>query len=111
MYYMSGYYDFQRCGEAWKWNPQRGNWHVVLYLRSCGLNVMPLSASGTRVPKLKWSEYQRLLIPEEVLFPHFGAPWSSPSGIAVICGVSSLNLEVLDFDGWQFFDWADGCDR
>jgi hypothetical protein len=104
---MSGQYDFQRCGEAWKWNPQRGNWHVVLYLRSCGLNVMPLGASGSRVPKLKWSEYQRLLIPEEVLFPHFDDPWSNPSGIAVICGETSLNLEVLDFDGWQFFDWAD----
>ncbi len=103
---MSLGHAFQRCDDGWKWNPQRGNWHVVQYLRSCGLNVMPLSASGTRVPKLKWSQYQDMLIPEDALFPHFDDPWSNPSGIGVICGASSSNLEVLDFDGWQFFDWA-----
>ena len=107
MYYMSSQYDFQRCGEGWKWNRQRGNWHVVEYLRACGLNVMPLSATGSRVPKLKWSEYQNLVIPEDVLFRHFDDPWSNPSGIGVICGSTSGNLEVLDFDGWQFFDWTD----
>ncbi|ODU02202.1 MAG: hypothetical protein ABS79_00745 [Planctomycetes bacterium SCN 63-9] len=104
---MSGQYDFQRCGEGWKWIPQRSNWHVVRYLRACGLNVMPLSATGSRIPKLKWSGYQGSVIPQDVLFRHFDDPWSNPSGIGVICGLASGNLEVLDFDGWQFFDWMD----
>lgn len=103
---MIGQHDFQRCGEGWKWNRQRGNWHIVEYLRSCGLNVMPLCATGSRVPKIKWSEYQSLIIPEDVLFRHFDDPWSNPSGIGVICGQTSGNLEVLEFDGDLIWDWA-----
>ena len=106
---MIAHYDFLRCGDGCKWNPQRGNWHVVEYLRACGLNVMPLIANGRRckVPKIKWSRFQSVLIPEDELRGHFDDPFSDPSGIGVICGLTSHNLEVLDFDGWQFFDWAD----
>jgi putative DNA primase/helicase len=104
---MNGQYDFGRCGEGWGWKPHRGNRHVVEYLRSCGLNVMPLSGRGSRIPKIQWSGYQHALVPDDILYAHFSRPWSSPSGIGVICGPTSGDLEVLDFDGWQFFDWMD----
>jgi putative DNA primase/helicase len=106
---MSGAYDFQRCGEGWKWSPQRGNWHVVEYFRANGLNVMPLIANGRRckVPKMKWSAFQTVFIPEDELRRYFHDPFSDPSGIGVICGVTSGNLELLDFDGDLLWDWSD----
>ena len=90
-----------------------GNWHVVQYLRVVRTsNVMPLDANGRRskVPKLKWSGVPERGHPAgRTLRSQFDDPWSNPSGIGVICGLTSGNLEVLDFDGWQLL-WT-GPDR
>ena len=70
---------------------------------------MPLIANGRRckVPKIKWSRFQSVLIPEDELRGYFDDPFSDPSGIGVICGVTSGILELLDFDGDLIWDWAD----
>jgi hypothetical protein len=48
-----------------------------------------------------------VVIPEETLQGHFDDSFSDPSGIGVICGATSGNLEILDFDGVLIWDWAD----
>jgi putative DNA primase/helicase len=77
------------------YNPKLGNFDIVAYYRKCGLNVMPLRVDGTKAPKIKWSEYQLENVPAFLLRRHFD---TYNSGIGVICGVTSGNLELLDFD-------------
>lgn len=100
--------NFERGGEGWK--IKEGNWHVVQYLReACGLNVMPLITNGKRckAPKLKWADYQLKTIPDDIITEAYAHPFTDPSGIGVICGSTSGNLELLDFDGGLLWDWAD----
>ncbi len=88
---------------------QRGNLEIVRYYRECGLNVMPLVANGNprwcKAPKIKWAAYQLERIPDEIIYPYFSSPYGDPSGIGVICGSTSGNPELLDFDGGLLFDW------
>ena len=95
--------QFQRFGE-------RSNLEIVKYYRDvCGLNVMPLIANGRRckAPKIMWGEYQLKRIPENIIEKYFNDPWSNPSGIGVICGLTSGNLELLDFEDDSLFAWLD----
>jgi hypothetical protein len=70
---------------------------IVCYYRKLGLNVFPLRADGTRVPKGKWKAYHQEKVPAFLLRRHFEDPRAA-NGIAGICGSTSGNLEVLDFD-------------
>jgi hypothetical protein len=63
-----------------------------------GLNIVPLRTDGTRQPKLCWKDKE---------FPwwqlqHYYGP-GNPSGIGIVCGTTSGNLEVLDFDHCGLF--------
>lgn len=90
---------FQRPGA-------RSNLEIVKYYRDvCGLNVMPLGSR--KIPKLKWGAYQLAIIPEAIIEKHFGDPWTNPSGIGVICGCTSGNVELLDFEDDTLFQWLD----
>ena len=88
--------------ELWDYYGARGNWHIVQYLRQCGLNIMPLICDGSKAPKIKWSEYQLTEVPSDLQKEYFFFP-KSASGIGVICGISSGFLEILDFDGPHLF--------
>ncbi len=100
---------FNAAGTDGNGFPSAATGTSVEYLRACGLNVMPLIANGRRckVPKMKWSAFQSVFIPEDELRRYFDDPFSDPSGIGVICGVTSGNLELLDFDGDLLWDWSD----
>jgi hypothetical protein len=58
---------------------------------------MPLRVDGSKAPKIPWSCWQAELLPPELLRRHFSDE-RVPSAIGVICGVTSGNLELLDFD-------------
>ena len=66
---------------------------ALAYL-SCGLSVIPIAADGSKSPLVAWTPYQTApMTPDEAerLFP-------AGVGLAVIGGVVSGGLEVLDFD-------------
>ena len=68
---------------------------VARQYAEAGLSVIPIRLDGTKAPVIKtWKEYQtRLPSCSEV------ADWfSSPAGIAIVCGQVSGGVEVLDFD-------------
>ena len=69
-----------------------------------GLNVMPLCLDGTRKPRVcKWPTYSASLDKRLKWFTP-----QDPSGIGIICGKTSGNLEVLDFDSPDIFpQWAE----
>jgi putative DNA primase/helicase len=71
-----------------------------------GLNIIPLRADGSRKPWRKWRKYMLTRCPWETSrqWLHDGS-----SGIAIICGTTSGNLEVLDFDSPEAFPrWQAG---
>jgi putative DNA primase/helicase len=76
----------------------------------CGFNLIPTKtiAGKWKSPRLKqWETY----IQHKASWREVSWAWSEkyyPSGIAIVCGSTSGNLEVLDFDNEQFyFDWLD----
>jgi len=63
------------------------------YRQEIGWNVIPIQ-QGTKNPKGKWKPFQdRLMTREE-----FQSQFSPTDGVAAICGQTSGNLAVLDFD-------------
>lgn len=100
---MNEFHNFQPNSEIWNYTGYRGNWHVVDYLRQCGLNLMPLRCDGSKAPKIKWAEWQIESVPDDIIMRHFVERSYEPSGIGVICGVTSRMLEILDFDGGHLF--------
>lgn len=96
-------YDFQVGSKDWLHTGARGNYHIVQYLRSCNLNIIPLRTDGTKAPKVKWTPYQLEQFPEadqEFLFKSR----RYPSGIGIVCGTTSKFLELLDFDAPLLFE-------
>lgn len=78
-------------------------WQQVEEYLACGLNVIPLHADGTRKPRVLWKQHKTDKFPYDNLKKIF---LGLRCGIACICGVSSGNLEVLDFDDpscWEPF--------
>jgi putative DNA primase/helicase len=73
-----------------------------------GLNIIPIKADGSKQPRIRWAEYQTAPFPRNKLAQWFGVP-GDPSGIAVVCGKTSGNLEILDFDLFRL--WPLWCDR
>jgi putative DNA primase/helicase len=64
-------------------------------LVAAGLSVLPIRADGSKAPALaSWKAYQERLPTEEELRQWF----RRPSGIAIVGGAVSGNLEQLDFD-------------
>src|SRR5207244_2842708 len=64
----------------------------------------PLNVDGSRSPKVKWKDKET---GNQVAFPwwklqHYFCP-GNPSGIGIICGSTSGNLEVIDFDDASLF--------
>jgi putative DNA primase/helicase len=75
------------------------------YTRS-GLNVVPLRTDGSKRPKIKWKRYTDISYPWYQSQSWFSSP-ANPSGIGIICGQTSGNLEVIDFDDLVcFMPWV-----
>lgn len=81
--------------------------HVRVYRRH-GLNLIPLTADGERISRVRWGQYHtEEKVPCHLLSRHFTSS-RYLCGIAVICGVTSGGLECLDFDdGSVWYDWWD----
>lgn len=69
-----------------------------------GCNVLPVKEDGTKAPDVReWTtRQQRMATPDEV--KHWFNNGKSRSGLAVITGAISRNLECLDFDDVETFD-------
>jgi hypothetical protein len=75
---------------------------------AAGLSVIPVRADGTKAPALaSWKDYQSRPPTDAELERWFTPRGSFASGVAVVCGAVSGNLEVLDFDDADTFRaWA-----
>lgn len=69
---------------------------VVCEYRRLGINVFGLVTDGSRCPIGQWKPYQTERVPGFLIREHFDR--RNPCGIMGICGVTSGDLEVLDFD-------------
>jgi hypothetical protein len=68
-----------------------------------GLSVIPIKADGSKSPCLKvWNPYRERLPTETELVDWFAAGTCGP---AVVCGTVSRNLEVLDIDRPDIWEW------
>ncbi len=64
-------------------------------------SIIPIKPNGSKSPPIKWADYQHRIANETEL-SGFWSP-DSTSGIAIICGLVSGNLLVLDFEVWDIF--------
>ncbi len=69
---------------------------------SAGLNIIPVKTDGSKKPKIRWQRWETEKIPWQMLEKWFAVP-SQPSGIGIVCGMTSGGLEVLDFDDYRPF--------
>lgn len=82
------------------WVVERSNPDIVRYYRDhCGVNVMPIAADGSKRPLIPWKDYQIDRFPDDVI-EHFCDDYR---GIGAIAGITSGNLEILDFDDGKLF--------
>jgi len=73
---------------------------------AAGLNIIPIRCDGSRSPRIKWQPWINNRYPSESVAQHFTSKGRA-TGIAIVCGHTSGNLEVLDFDLWSsvVFPW------
>ena len=70
-----------------------------------GFAVLPLKCDGSKAPKIGWCPY-----PWFKLKTHFNS-LGNPSGIGILCGSRSRNLEVLDYDHKEAYpEWSNLID-
>lgn len=74
---------------------------AVMAAHRAGVSVIPILADGTKRPPFKWSQYQIEQPTEQQVRDWFAS--GRYTGYALICGVVSNNLEVLDFDDRQTY--------
>ena len=86
------------------YSPKMGNFDLVVRYRRAGINVMPLKTDGSKAPKISWKSWQSERVPAWLIREHFSDNPRRPSGIGLICGATSGNLEVLDFDAPELFE-------
>jgi len=89
------------------YNSTTGNYFLALkYVIDGNLNIIAILADGSKKPLTKWKQYTQIKVELRMM-----AEWYSnkrrPKGIAIICGITSGNLEVIDFDSPEMFPmWA-----
>ena len=79
----------------------------VLRLRSAGLATIPIKTDGSKAPSLSsWKQFEKRLPTEAELQKWFGN--GKRSGLALIGGKVSGNLEILDFDAPELIaEWRE----
>jgi hypothetical protein len=65
-------------------------------------NILPLLCDGTRKPRVSWKQYLKHR-PAWYQIERYFASLGDPSGIAILCGSTSGNLEVLDIEEGRLF--------
>jgi len=73
------------------------NSDIAKALYDAGLSIVPIKCDGSKRPPIKWRQYSNYQMPWFQL-RHWFRSKGKPSGIGIICGIASGNLEVLDFD-------------
>ena len=76
---------------------QEGNLSIANAYVKGGLTIIPLRVDGTKQPKIKFAHCFEVGHPW-YLAKHWFTSKGNPSGIAILCGQTSANLEVIDFD-------------
>lgn len=66
-----------------------------------GLSVIPVRADGSKAPVGSWKEFQTRPATEQEIEKMF----RGECGLAIVCGSVSGNLEVLDFDSPEHFEF------
>lgn len=69
-----------------------------------GASVVPITADGSKMPLIKWKEFQLRIASDDEMRRW----WRYPSGIGIICGKISGNLEVIDNDAPEL--WKEYCE-
>ncbi len=76
-----------------------------------GLSVIPIRPDGKKAPTVSWKPYQERIASDNEIKEWFGN--DSGCGIAIIAGIVSGNLEVIDIDdgetGKQYLKRLKGC--
>src|SRR5229473_8588118 len=94
----------KRSGRAWmrRREGMKTGSEILSTARTClslRLSVVPIRADGSKASSVfwEWLQYERMRLENvpKVFQPH--------SGLALICGKVSGNLEVLDFDNWEIY--------
>ena len=77
------------------------NWDLAYSLWASGLNILPVEplylSGGQRKPPIKWTAWKDQEYPWFTRLKKFWARFN-PHGIFIVCGETSRNLEVLDYD-------------
>lgn len=73
--------------------------HLDAALTYCdeGYSIIPILANGTKKPQLKWEQYQTVAATRDQVEQWFKT--SPASGIGIICGAVSGNVEMLELEG------------
>lgn len=73
---------------------------VSRYVES-GLSVIPIKCDGTKAPSIPWKKYQAKRATQKELTAWFSK--GNDTGLAIVGGRVSGNLEILDFDDETLF--------
>ena len=93
------------------YDKKEGNLALVQRYHTGGLNLIPMCVDGSKKPKVRWKQYIEMRFPGYLIGRYFISK-GCPSGIAIICGKTSGNLEVLDFDSPEVFPpWQKKVER
>jgi hypothetical protein len=80
------------------YDSRKGNLFLVKQLRDAGLNIIPIKTDGSKSPAIpRWKPYQTTIYPWDKCAGDFASK-GHPPAIGIICGITSGNLEVIDFD-------------
>lgn len=75
---------------------------VALKLKNIGISVVPLRTDGSKLPSIKWKEFQERIMTEDEIDTHF----KECGGVAAVTGKVS-RLYCLDFDLKYQFEGQD----
>jgi putative DNA primase/helicase len=79
------------------YSAEHGNFAIAEQFHASGLNIVPLRLDGSKRPSICWQRWTQERYPWFQCQHHFRSR-GCPSGIGILCGLPSGNLEVIDFD-------------
>src|ERR1700733_10373494 len=76
---------------------EHGNLLIAKRYHAGGLNMVPLRTDGSKRPTIRWEQWTHEVYPWFECQQHFSSR-GLPNGIGIVCGTTSGNSEVMDFD-------------
>lgn len=83
---------------------QEGTSNIALPWYDGGCSVVPIRTDGSKRPSVEWGPLQKERLAREQVESWWTPDSNRGSGVAVICGAISGNLEMLEIEG----GWTDG---